>query len=230
MKGFKHSANEKLIICPIVLIIAMIIVIVTFILSWNYTSSEIERLERDSIELESTIEILTLTVGSFEEQLENNEKFYVTLIRGLDKKTDAFMSLSYADAEYDSASFYYDENYLELAKGFYGSCDVYYGYASVYFSESKAWFEETRKYATTNFTIELSENLINYTEINRQMSSEMHEVCEYFSSASDSYNRGYWNSGDIELEKGNEHIRNHDSLVFLQNDYYNKIKVMLEMR
>jgi len=148
--------------------------------------------------------------------------------KGQDKLSYAWINEGYAKSDYDDASRNYDGDYYLVAKGYADSCDAYYGYAYNYFIEAKNFFEEAKRYASTNETLRLAELYVNFTELGAKLDSEMHQACEYFSSACNSYDQGFWETGNTQIEEMNEHIREHDKLVTTYNDYLSKIRALLD--
>ena len=56
----------------------------------------------------------------------------------------------------------------------------------------------------------------------------MYEACEYFESASRNYAKGFYKTGDSEIDLANKKIAKHDSMIREYNRYISKIKVLEE--
>lgn len=226
----------------IIFLIAMLVVTFLSTIGFFLKHSEVTSLKEKIMELQNqknelNIQIENLThqlqnylkeKNQLTTQLDNNMKFLKMIEKGNHKLKDAFANYGYAESDYDDASRNYRGRYFEVCKSYAKSCDVYYGYAYSYFVEAKNLFEEAKKYATTNNTLTLAELYVNFSFYGSKLANEMHQACEYFSSACEYYSMGYWESGDNRIREMNKHIQEHDELVESYNDYLSKIKALLE--
>lgn len=132
-----------------------------------------------------------------------------------------------ADAElnYDSWSFYYDEGYYFDSIEFCVEARELYASANSYHQDSVSNFEEAYKLAEQEYK-EIIEYYIKASDQAIKINWAMYEACEYFESASALYSKDLLESGNLEVEIGNEKIDLHDSLIIEYNQYVSKIGVL----
>lgn len=164
------------------------------------------------------------------------DKYTKLTMRGWEKLTEATANQGRANGEYDNAVFYYEENYFETAESFASYCDIYYTYSSQAYGDAKSMFREAKKYAPTDDYSRLVELYEDASECYETIYSEMHQVCEYFTSACNSYSKSaelggdesYWELGNSQIEEMGKHIDIHDNLVLTCNNYYSDANALLE--
>jgi len=208
-------------------IIIVLLAIASVISTYGWLTKEPAIIE-ERTQLNTQIEGLQAQIQSYQTDNEAQIKYIEFMLKGLQSYYTAAHNYGYAEADYDNAGIFYDESYFSDAKIFADSCDMYYGHSSSYYSDAKALFDRAKGYATTNKTRVLAELHVNLSEYNYRIVNEMHEACEYFSSACDSYDKGYWDTADNQIDMMNEHIEEHDNLVPQQNEYWSKIDALLE--
>ena len=158
------------------------------------------------------------------ERIEEFNKYYFEAITNFDE--GEFDNYN-AELNYDSWSFYYDENYLLESIEYCVDARDLYASANSYNQDAISNFEEADKIAKEEYK-ELIDYYIKALNQSIEINWAMYEACEYFESASNDYYKGLWDSGDSELEIGNEKIVLHDSLVRDYNKYVSKIKILEE--
>lgn len=207
-------------------LIVLLLLAVVLISGCSQLNSKEKDLEIET--LKSKIQNLETDKNLLNEQLEIKGKYEKLMFLGLEKTADAFGNQGHAEANYDYATFYYEESYFELCETFADACDTYYGYGFSYYKQAKGLFKEAKEYALDNKSIRLAELYENFSEYASQVNSELHEACEYFSSACNSYEKGHWDIGDDEIEEMNKHIEEHDRIIPIYNDYYADIMALME--
>lgn len=161
-------------------------------------------------------------------KLEDKQIYIKIITKGLQQYAYGQYYEGYAESDYDDASYMYEEGDYEWGEYYADSADVYYGYASGCYRIAKEYFEESLQYAINEKLRRLSQTFIDYLELMSQITSEMHEACEYFSSACNYYSLGYYDTGDSAIETMNIHIVNHDSLINECNNNYGEIESILD--
>ena len=181
------------------IIILISFIILTFYLTLNYNNSQIERIEKFN-------------------------KYY---FKGVAEFNKGDSDKSDATYNYDLWSFYYDEDYLLDSIEYCVSARDLYASSNSYYQDSISNFEEANKTAEEEYK-ELIDYYIKASNQAIELNWAMYEACEYYESASNLYSKELWDSGDAELEIGNEKIDLHDSLVRDYNEYISKIKLLEE--
>ncbi len=160
-------------------------------------------------------------------QIERAEEFNKYYLKGIVEFNSGDSDESDATFNYDLWSSYYDEGYfLDSIEYCVGARNLYAS-ANSYYQDSISNFEEANKIAEEEYK-ELIDYHIKASYQAIELNWAMYEACEYFEGASNSYSKGLWDSGDVDLESGNEKIDLHDSLVRDYNKYISKIKVLEE--
>ena len=85
-------------------------------------------------------------------------------------------------------------------------------------------FEQAIGNAPTDELKLLASLYMQHADYNAQLLSELHEACEYFSSACNYYYNDDYVTGGREIDRMNEHIEEHDRLVPLLNDIWADIE------
>lgn len=204
----------------------------TYVCVNQIKQSEINDLEsqynEEKSSLNQEIENLNQQILSFQSIDLDNHRYNKQMTKAFINYGVARDNEGYAEADYDSACMYYEENYFDDAEIFADSADIHYGHASISYSDAKAFFDNAIDYATSNNTRDLATLFSELSHTEYQMASEMHEANEYFSSACHYYSNGNYGVGDNEIDKMNEHIEEHDNLIPTQNDLWSEINVLLE--
>lgn len=135
-----------------------------------------------------------------------------------------------ANEEYNLWTYYYNENdpsnaiiHCEQSRKEITSANIHNQKAIQYFTQTKEY----------NMTIEyekLTSAYLNYLSTVIDLNWALYESCEYYESAVKSYMKGGYDSADSELEKGNDKIGKHDSLVKRLNSFSAEIDVLEETR
>ena len=198
-KKEENKINKNLIF----IVILILSIVLTSYLTLNYSNSQLE----DEIE-----------------RIEEFNKYY---FKGVTEFNNGIFDNSNAEFNYDSWSFYYDEGYFLDSIEYCVSARDLYASANSYHQDSISNFEEAYKIAEEKYK-GLIDYYIKASDQAIDINWAMYEACEYFESASDSYSKELWDSGDAELEIGNEKIELHDSLVRDYNKYISKIEVLEE--
>jgi len=125
-------------------------------------------------------------------------------------------------------SYYYASAYYDFAiQSCEGARDTY-AVAAKNYQDAKTTFEKAYDnvpYIHKNDAEALG-YYINASDIGIDMAWALYETCEYHESASNYYAQGTYESGDAQLETGNERIRKHDRLVLEFNEYISKITLL----
>ena len=198
------------------------LIIVSIILVLSMFSSY-----RTEMELCSVSNELQVTKQQLEE-VEDIDEYKANMIKGFNEIHKAGKNEGYAEAYYEEASSEYADNFFILSMGNSDMCDVYYSYASQSYRDAKAYFIQAKRCTNNTNTQKLTQDYIDICEINARLESEMHQACEYFSFACYEYANGNQETGDIGIERMNEHIEIHDNLVPEQNDLWSSINAMLK--
>ena len=233
--------KKKLTTTFLLVVIALIISLIGWFLEYSKVSSlsfQIENLESELQTKTSQIESLQSEIKSYQsikneieklnKELGNYTQFIKLIEKGERKLQDAFTSGGYAQSDYDDASRNYEANYFDACKTYADSCDAYYGYAYNYFLEAKGYFEHAKEYAPNDKLFRLAELYMSFSDYGEKITNEMHQACEYFSSACDLYSKGLWESGSEQIDKMNEHIGEHDRLVTPFNERLSQINALIE--
>ena len=171
---------------------------------------------------------ITFSYVNYEsEESEESEEFTKYFNRGVDLSNDA--EFEYADAEYNYAlwSLYYDQDYLLESIDYCIEAREFYASANSYNQDAIANFEEADKIAEEEYK-ELISYHLKALDHAIEINWAMYEACEYFESASNYYDQELYETGDAELEIGNEKIDIHDSLIVSYNRYISKIDMLEE--
>ena len=213
--------------------ILVVLCIVCPAITTYYFISEIKQSEIDDLttqyqlqkecigDLEGKIKMLNVTFDDWQD-------FDKLIVKGLREIVNGGISEGYADSDYDNAGANYEVGYFDVAKTYADSADIYYTYASDSYRAGKAYLIQAKNIATNNKTRQLAELYVNMTELGAQTMDELHQANEYFSSACNCYNNGWWELEDIEIEKMNDHIEAHDEIVPTFNDCYFDIDALLD--
>lgn len=163
--------------------------------------------------------------------MENSWQDYDKMMtKGWKAYSEALGNSAYAGLSYDDATVFYDDPELAYSwvKLYADRADTYYIYSSDNYRTAKAYFNQAKNIAPNYKTFQLTQLYVNVCDIGAELMDEMHQACEYFSSACGYYGNEWWDVGDNELEKMNEYIVNHDELVPDFNDYLSDIEALLE--
>ena len=132
-----------------------------------------------------------------------------------------------ADIRYSLFSLDYDYSYYDIAiedcvsaRDIYVLSNFYYQQAIGNFIESKKWTKDEQK--------ELIDEYVKVSDMAIDINWAMYEACEYFESACAFYLLGDYDRGGLALDKANEKIRLHDSMVKTYNSYATRIKMLEE--
>ena len=213
--------------------ITISIVILCIVGSAGATYFFVDRMKQSEIsnitsQFETEKSELNQQILSFQSIDLDNHRYNRQMTKGFIDYMLARENQGYANADYESAGLNYDISYFEIAESYADSADIIYGYASTSYSDAKAFFDNAIDYATSNNTRDLATLFSELCYIEYQIASEMHEANEYFSSACNCYYNGWWELGDTEIERMNEHIEEHDDLIPTQNDVWSDINALLE--
>jgi tetratricopeptide (TPR) repeat protein len=214
-------------------IIFVIILVSSVIISvglTNYFISQTNEAEIDDLKngYETQIQLLSSELTSYQTTNDNFYRYTKNLAKGFEQFYLAKNSDGYADADYDSAGLYYEENFFSDAKIFADSADVFYGYATIDYSDAESYFDSAFDYAISDNYMQLASLYSNLSAIHYELSNEMHQANEYFSSACNYYDQGYYDIGGDEIDRMNDHIENHDDLIPAQNDIVSDIETLLD--
>lgn len=171
--------------------------------------------------------ILNYSKSQLESEIEGIEEFNKYYFKGVAEFNDGIFDNFNAESNYNLWSFYYDEGYFLDSIEYCVSARDLYASANSYNQDSISNFEEADKIAKEKYK-ELIFYYIKASDQAIEINWAMYEACEYFEGASDSYSKELWDSGDAELEIGNEKIELHDSLIRDYNKYVSKIEVLEE--
>jgi len=181
--------------------------------------------EKDDLQQEiNVLKNKTQELVMVNEELDNFHKNY-------NKATKEYMNglfdMHLASYQYSMWSYYYTNDYLDLAitnceaaRDLYTSSNSYYQKGIQYFKIANETAPE--EYGNLITTYVLASELI--IDVNW----EMYEACEYFEIAAGAYLNDDFDTGDSELEIANSKIRKHDNMVKEYNGYIAKIKVLEE--
>lgn len=166
-------------------------------------------------------------IVELEQEIENMEKFNKDYNKAIINFNQAGFNEKDAEYNYDLWSFYYDEGYYYDSIEYCEGARELYVEANSNHQDAITYFEEANKTTKEKYN-ELINYYIKASDQAIEINWAMYEVCEYFESASNYYWKELYETGDSELEIGNEKIVLHDSLVVDYNKYISKIEMLEE--
>ena len=211
--------NEKIIIFLTILIVIFIMgcqqQIKTYEVEYNESKMEIAKQKVEIIQLTNLIE-------KHSKDIVQIKYFFKGKIEYEESMEDGFS----AEEEYDNWAYLYDEGYLfdsisycVKARDYYSKANGHNQKAIQYFKKVNSTLEEFNILAN-KYTLLLDKDIdINWA---------MYEACEYYESASSSYDKGDYDTGDNELKIGNKRINTHDNLIKGFNEIYAEIELLEE--
>ncbi len=186
-----------------------------------------EELNTQYEELSTQIQEKEQQITDLLEEIENVEEFNKYYSQGLTEFNSAIFDSYNANYNYELSSWNYDQNYFLDAIGYCVSARTLYSSSNGKHQKAISYFEETDENAKEKYK-ELVSYYIKASDVAIDINWAMYEACEYYESANDFYYRGFYDMGTAELEKGNEKIKKHDSLIKTYNSYISKIEVLEE--
>lgn len=168
-----------------------------------------------------------ITSNYSEQEIENIEKFNKDYNKAITNFNQAGFNEEDAEDYYDLNSEYSGDGYDLLSIEYCEDARKLYALANSYHQDAITYFEEADKTAKEEYK-ELIGYYIKVSNQAIEINWAMYEACEYFESASNYYWQEFYESGDSELEIGNEKITLHDSLVRDYNKYISKIEMLEE--
>jgi len=154
---------------------------------------------------------------SLNEEVEENEisrlKYEKLMFKGIRKNVDGDYSYGYAECDFENAGANYNAGYLDVAITYFDSADVVYAMANNYYKEAESYFNRAIEFAPNDDMEELASLMKDESMYGAQVTSALHQNCEYMSSASDSYYIEDYATGDEQLDIANTFIDTHDSLI-----------------
>jgi len=143
----------------------------------------------------------------------NRTKFEKLMFKGIRKNVDGDYSYGYAACDFENAGANYDAGYLDVASTYYDSADFVYAMANDYYKEAESYFDRAINFAPNNNMKELASLMKDESMYAAQITSVLHQNCEYMSSASNAYYIEEYTLGNEQLEIANTFIITHDSLI-----------------
>lgn len=222
--------NKKIAIGIVVIIVCILL---TFGATYYFVGMQ-ENIEISDMKAnyESDIDNLNAQITAFQNLAINSEinhhKYVKQMDKGFEEYYEAGLNVGIATAHYEIASEEYTDGFFLLASIDASYSDTYYSYASASYRDAKAFFDLAIDFAISDKTMQLAQLYYNLTDIDAQVTDEMHQACEYLTSACDYYYDDNYDMGGGEIDKMNEHIVAHDALVPTQNDLLSEINALLD--
>ena len=184
----------------------IIVVVMLVILLFSGCVEEATRVENDTTEYD---ELKT----EIQQNEINRNKFEKMMFKGIRKNIHGDYSYGYATCDLENAGANYDAGYLDIAIMYYDSADVVYAMANNFYKEAESYFNRAIEFAPNDNMRELASLMKDESMYGAQVTSALHQCCEYMSSASYAYYYGDYDIGDEQLEIANSFIDLHDSLI-----------------
>ena len=166
-------------------------------------------------------------VVELEKEIKDIEEFNKFYSKGLTEFNYAIFNQHTATYNYDLWDFYYNQGYFFDSIGYCEGARELWVEANSDYQKAVSYFEEADKTAKEKYK-ELIDYYIKASNSGIDINWAMYEACEYFESACNYYSQGIYETGDSELETGNEKIALHDGLIKDYNKYISKIEVLEE--
>ena len=159
-------------------------------------------------------------------KLKNTEEFIGFYYKAITEYNNGVFDRSIANYDFNSWGSYYDDGYFFDSITFCVHARDYYVTSNKYYQNAISYFEEANNVAEDRYK-ELIDNYIKASNFAIDINWAKYEACEYYEVAADFYSKGFFESGNIELVKGNEKIVvEHDGMIKEYNYYLSKINVL----
>ena len=198
----------------------LLIVLITFLLLGCSNNKEL------SIK-DAEIESLQQKVVSLEQELKDSQHFNKYYNKAEKEYLTALFNSGDAEYNYEMSGWYYDDDYFVEAISYCEGARNLYVEANSNYQKSISYFVESNKTSPQQYK-ELIHYYIKVCDQAIDINWAMYEACEYFESASYQYIKNNWDVGDEALERSNEKILLHDSLVKSYNSDVARLDVLRE--
>lgn len=171
--------------------------------------------------------LLVILVGVFGcvDTSKETTLFFQDYIKGVEYNNNALDYRNVGNIYYDTFYMYYVDDYFEEAIENCKDAREYYVYANREHNLANVYFRRSKDYMVEGYE-DLIEAYINYGEITIKLNWLNYEACEYFEEGSYNFMMGDLDSGNLEIEKGNEKTTERDNLVEEMNEYVSIIEVL----
>ena len=134
------------------------------------------------------------------------------MAKAKDHYFNSILNTDAAETNYDSWSYYFDNDYFQDSILYCEAAREQYADANYDSQRAIVNFQKTKEYAEKE-DIEMLDSYINLCNVSIELNWNMYEACEYYESASRYFIADNYETGNLELEEGNKKIKAHDSLV-----------------